>query len=124
MNLVDHQATPISRALELARLEAARYGLAVHSTEIVGLVPQAAIAESSSFYLQLHGFDPDRQILENLVARADAARSPARASAPPVPEAPPGIRGQRVQEFLAALASPEPTPGGGSMAAVAGAAGG
>jgi len=123
MNLVDHQATPISRALELARLEAARYGLAVHSTEIVGLVPQAAIAESSSFYLQLHGFDPDRQILENLVARADAARSPARASAPPVPEAPPGIRGQRVQEFLAALASPEPTPGGGSMAAVAGAAG-
>jgi glutamate formiminotransferase/formiminotetrahydrofolate cyclodeaminase len=123
MNLVDHEATPIPRALELVRAEAARHGLVVQSTEIVGLVPQAAIAESSSFYLQLREFDPDRQILENLVQRADAEGRSRDSAAMPVPEAPPGIRGERVHAFLDALASPEPTPGGGSMAAVVGAAG-
>jgi glutamate formiminotransferase / formiminotetrahydrofolate cyclodeaminase len=123
MNLVDHEATPVHRALELVRREAERHGLAVAFTEIVGLVPQAAVADSSAFYLQLDGFDPERQILENLVTRADAETTEARVPPAVVPEAPPGTRGQRVGEFLDLLASPEPTPGGGTTAAVAGAAG-
>jgi glutamate formiminotransferase/formiminotetrahydrofolate cyclodeaminase len=122
MNLVDHEATPIPRALELVRAEAARHGLSVAFTEIVGLVPQQAVSQTAASYLQLQGFDPANQIIETLVARADAdGRPPSRegAVAPDVP----GIRGRSVTGFLDALASSDPTPGGGSLAAVAGASG-
>jgi glutamate formiminotransferase/formiminotetrahydrofolate cyclodeaminase len=112
MNLVDHEATPVHRAFELVRTEAARFGMQVLDTEIVGLVPQAAIAEDAAFYLQLKGFDANEQVLENLVTRADSG--PAQGA---------GIGAERVSDFLDALASDRPTPGGGSVAAVAAAAG-
>jgi glutamate formiminotransferase/formiminotetrahydrofolate cyclodeaminase len=125
MNLVDHEATPIHRALDLVRAEAARHGLAVAFTEIVGLVPQDAVSQSAASYLQLQGFDPGGQIIENLVARADSSPTepPARTLTGPLEVAVPGIRGQQVAEFLEALSSADPTPGGGSIAAVAGASG-
>jgi glutamate formiminotransferase/formiminotetrahydrofolate cyclodeaminase len=124
MNLVDHEATPILRALDLVRDEARRHGLAVASTEIVGLVPQAAVSRAASSALQLQGFEPEEQIIESLVARADASRAAAPTAAVAAPsDGPPGIRGERVAAFLEALASSDPTPGGGSLAAVAGASG-
>jgi glutamate formiminotransferase / formiminotetrahydrofolate cyclodeaminase len=112
MNLVDHEATPIHRAFELVKREGARYGLHVLDTEIVGLVPQAALAADAAFHLQLRGFDPAEQIVENLVARVEAQERSGS-----------GIGSERVSVFLDVLASDEPTPGGGSAAAVAGAAG-
>ena len=76
MNLVDVEATPIHRALELVKAEAARHGLAVKETEIVGLVPERALADAVEHYVQLAGFDHQGQVLEALIARADAeARS-------------------------------------------------
>ena len=68
MNLLDPLATPPYRALELVRLEAARFGMRVLDTEIVGLIPQAALAESAAHYLQLRGFKADAQVIETLVA--------------------------------------------------------
>ncbi len=56
MNLTDYKKTPIPRVLELIRREAARYGVAVVETEIVGLVPQAALDQVVEYYLQLRGF--------------------------------------------------------------------
>lgn len=56
MNLVDYERTPIYRALELVRLEAARYGVPVVGTEIVGLVPLAALLGSLEYYLQMESF--------------------------------------------------------------------
>lgn len=109
MNLVDTDATPIYRALELVKLEASRFGLKVQDTEIVGMAPEAALTETASFYLQLRGFDPDEQILERVLAGGEAEGGSF---------AEPSLGG-----FLAALASSDPTPGGGSAAAVAGAAG-
>lgn len=71
MNLTDYRSTPIHRALELIRAEAARLGLAVTRTEIVGLLPGQALVDAAQFYLQLNTFSPD-QILENrLDERAD-----------------------------------------------------
>ena len=64
MNLTDYRHTPIHRVLELIRIEAARYGLAVTHSEIVGLLPAEAMTDAARFYLQLAGFSPD-QILEN-----------------------------------------------------------
>lgn len=63
MNLVDTEATPIHRTLELVKIEAARYGARVVETEIVGLVSEAALLEAARYYLQLAEFSP-RQVLE------------------------------------------------------------
>jgi len=43
MNLVDYRRTPIQRALERVEEEAAALGTRVVETEIVGLVPEAAV---------------------------------------------------------------------------------
>ena len=47
MNLLNYEKTPIHRVQELVKIEAARYGARVLSSEIVGLVPQAALVEAA-----------------------------------------------------------------------------
>jgi glutamate formiminotransferase/formiminotetrahydrofolate cyclodeaminase len=104
MNLVDHEVTGVRDAFdEVARLARER-GMEVRSSEIVGLVPQAALPAEDAAHVRLEGFDADTQILERLV-NGD------------------GVGAQRLDAFLAALASDAPTPGGGAIAAVCGAAG-
>jgi glutamate formiminotransferase len=63
MNLVNYQKTPIHRAVELIKAEAARYGVPVKECELVGMVPIEALEEVVSYYLQLPGFNA-RQIIE------------------------------------------------------------
>jgi len=63
MNLVDYRRTPIHRALELIRAEAARYGVLVKECELVGMVPIEALAEVVSYYLQIPDFDA-KQVIE------------------------------------------------------------
>jgi glutamate formiminotransferase / 5-formyltetrahydrofolate cyclo-ligase len=64
MNLTNYEKTPIFRVFETVKREAARYGVTVLESEIVGLVPSAALAAAAEFYLQIAGFKPD-QVLEN-----------------------------------------------------------
>jgi glutamate formiminotransferase len=64
MNLTNCQQTPMHRVLALIRAEAARYGLQVTHSEVVGLLPAEALLDAAQFYLQLNHFSPD-QILEN-----------------------------------------------------------
>ncbi len=64
MNLTDYRKTPIHRVLEMIRSEAARYGLAITRSEVVGLLPEEALVDAARFYLQLRDFSPE-QILEN-----------------------------------------------------------
>ena len=63
MNLVNYSKTPIHRVLETIRSEAARYGVSVVSTELVGPVPLDALEEILKFYLQVDGFSMN-QIIE------------------------------------------------------------
>ncbi|MDI3316790.1 MAG: glutamate formimidoyltransferase [Bacillota bacterium] len=123
MDLTDPEATPLYRALELLRVEAARFALDVASTELVGLVPGRALEASASYYLRLEGFDPDRQVLERAVARADAEEADRRAREREEAERRGAVRARRVEDFLADLASDSPAPGGGAAAALAGALG-
>jgi len=67
MNLTDYRRTPIHRVVEMIRREAARYGVTIASSEVVGLVPNEALVDAARFYLQLDGFSSD-QILENRLA--------------------------------------------------------
>jgi glutamate formiminotransferase/formiminotetrahydrofolate cyclodeaminase len=69
MNLTDYRHTPIHRVLELIRAEAARYGLSVTRSEVVGLLPAQALYDAAQFYLQLRDLPPD-QILENRLSDA------------------------------------------------------
>jgi glutamate formiminotransferase len=64
MNLTDYQRTPLHRVTELIRSEAARFGLAVTRSEVVGLLPAEALIDAAKFYLQLTDLSPS-QILEN-----------------------------------------------------------
>ena len=63
MNLTNYEKTPIFRVFETVRREAARYGVTILESEIVGLVPSAALVSAAEYYLQLERFSP-AQILE------------------------------------------------------------
>lgn len=69
MNLIDYQRTPLHRVVEMIRREAQRYGVAIASCELIGLVPQAALLDAAAWYLQLNGFAADR-VLETRIGRA------------------------------------------------------
>jgi glutamate formiminotransferase len=63
MNLTNYEKTPILRVFEAVQREAARYGVAVLESEIVGLVPSGALLDVTLATLQLTQFRRD-QILE------------------------------------------------------------
>jgi glutamate formiminotransferase len=63
MNLTNYEKTPMFRVFEMVKREAARYGVSILESEVVGLVPVAALVRSAEFYLQLERFTDD-QILE------------------------------------------------------------
>ncbi len=103
MNLTNFRRTSMARVVEMIRREASRYGVSVRHSELVGLVPNEALVDASVWYMQMDQFEPD-QVLETRLF--DAAAQPQES---PVKEGDEG--------FLDALASGEPTPGGGSAAA-------
>jgi glutamate formiminotransferase len=59
MNLTNYEKTPIYRVFELVKREAARYGVSVLESEIVGLVPAAALTASAAWFLQVDSFTDD-----------------------------------------------------------------
>jgi glutamate formiminotransferase/formiminotetrahydrofolate cyclodeaminase len=99
MNLTNFHKTPIARVVETVRREAARYGVLVHHSELVGMIPQEALIDAAVWHLQLDQFE-NNQILEQQLAAAPAE------SLQPVTES-----------FQDDLASSKPAPGGGSAAA-------
>jgi glutamate formiminotransferase/formiminotetrahydrofolate cyclodeaminase len=112
INLTDFEQTPIHRVFEMVKREAERYGVPIVSSEIVGLIPKRAMELTADFYLQLENFSP-AQVLENrmqAVLGGAASEAPRRLVA-------------LAQPFLDAVAQPTATPGGGSVAALAGALG-
>jgi glutamate formiminotransferase / 5-formyltetrahydrofolate cyclo-ligase len=71
MNLTNYEKTPIFRVFEVVKHEAARYGVQVLESEIIGLVPSAALHAAAEYYLQIERFKAD-QVLENKLRNADA----------------------------------------------------
>ena len=65
INMCDHNATPLYRVTELVKAEAARYGVHVIGTEVIGLCPMKALIDSAEYYLQIEDFDFDKQVIEN-----------------------------------------------------------
>ena len=115
MNLVDTEQTPLHVVFDFITEKARAEGAEVTWSELIGLVPERVLFEASRNHLKLDRFTPD-QVLERQVARAMRAAGvidalPSAGAAPSM--APTG--------FLDAVASSDPVPGGGSVAAYAGA---
>ena len=64
MNMFDTNKTPIFRAYGVVEREAARYGVPVVGTEIIGMLPQEALVNCAEYFLKLENFNRD-QIIEN-----------------------------------------------------------
>jgi glutamate formiminotransferase/formiminotetrahydrofolate cyclodeaminase len=110
MNLTDFEQTPIHRVFETVKREAERLGVGIVGSEIVGLIPRRAIEMTAEFYLQVENFSP-AQVFENRLEESlggAAGTSPAKLAS-------------LAQPFIDAVANPTPAPGGGSVAALAGA---
>ena len=103
MNLVDTEKTPLYRAFDMVKMEAAAQGVTTTWSEVVGLVPERALFETAARHVQLRNFSHD-MVLERRVRQAVQG-------------------GESLSGFVAAVASPAPTPGGGSVAAHVGALG-
>jgi glutamate formiminotransferase len=63
INMTDYTATPLHRVFETVKSEAARYGVNVTGSEVIGLTPMQALVDAASFYLRLEDFKRE-QILE------------------------------------------------------------
>ena len=103
MNLVDTERTPLHRAYEMVRLEAEAWGVTPTWSEIVGLLPERVLFDAAIRHVRLDRFTIE-QVLERKVRESIAG-------------------GESLSGFVAAVASPAPVPGGGSVAAHAGALG-
>jgi glutamate formiminotransferase/formiminotetrahydrofolate cyclodeaminase len=101
MNLVDTEKTPLHRAYDVVRMEAAAHGVSTTWSEIVGLVPERVLLDAAARHLQLRNFSTD-MVLEHRVRQAMQG-------------------GQSLTGFIADVASNRPTPGGGSVVAHVGA---
>jgi glutamate formiminotransferase / formiminotetrahydrofolate cyclodeaminase len=104
MNLTDYRRTSIARVVETVRREAARYGCSITKTELVGLTPMDALIDAAQWYLQLANFE-SHQILENRLSEVLSGQTKSIMPA----------------AFIEATASGTATPGGGAVAALAGA---
>jgi glutamate formiminotransferase/formiminotetrahydrofolate cyclodeaminase len=112
INMTDFEQTPLHRVFEMVEREAKRYGVMIVGSEIVGLVPQKALDMAADFYLQLENFSA-AQVLENRLAAAREGR----------PLETKGGLAALARPLLESIAAPTPAPGGGSVAALAGALG-
>lgn len=65
INMTNFSKTPLYRVLEFVKAEARRYGVSVVGTEIIGLAPMQALADSAEYYMQIEAFDFNKQVLEN-----------------------------------------------------------
>ena len=64
MNLTNYEETPMHVAFDAVKREATRHGVTIRGSEVIGLVPQAALRDGDESYLQLEGFT-SRQVLEH-----------------------------------------------------------
>jgi glutamate formiminotransferase/formiminotetrahydrofolate cyclodeaminase len=101
MNLVDTEKTPLHQAYDMVKMEAEARGVTPTWSEIVGLVPERVLFDAAARHIRLKNFSTD-MVLERKVRSAVTG-------------------GESLSGFVASVASPSPTPGGGSVAAHVGA---
>jgi len=118
MNLTDYIVTPLHVVFEAVRTRAAEQGVAVAGSEVIGLVPQAALVQAAAHSLVLEQFDSTQVLetrLESRLLRESARHAPSREQEPV------DLQAQSLADFLDAVAAATPIPAGGTVAALVGA---
>ncbi len=125
MNLTNYKVTPPHLVLDKVRELAHKNGIEVTGSELVGLIPKAAILEAGKYYLNkldesagipermivetaiqsmgladLGPFDPDKSVIEYAIAKKD------------------NLVNMKINDFCDELSTDSPAPGGGSIAAL------
>ena len=127
MNLLNYYKVNLHDVFETVKEEAKKLGIKTTGSEIVGLVPKEALVLAGKFYSEknkktvsdeeelvaiainklglsdLYPFNPEEKVIEYMVQKEGPLVS------------------MSTKKFLSELASSSPTPGGGSVAALAGA---
>jgi glutamate formiminotransferase / 5-formyltetrahydrofolate cyclo-ligase len=70
INMTDYTRTPLHRVFETVRAEAAREGVNVIGSEVVGLVPAQALIDAADYFLRLEGFSAS-QVLERRMRESE-----------------------------------------------------
>ncbi len=130
INLTDYKVTSPVDVLEATRRMAQERGLVVTGSEIVGLVPFKPLFDAGQLYLRKQGkspFVPVQDVLENAVfsmGLADVAPFEIEKKVLGLPKAyENGLMAMKVTDFVTEVSRDTPAPGGGSIAALAGALG-
>jgi glutamate formiminotransferase / formiminotetrahydrofolate cyclodeaminase len=112
MNLTDFETTPVHQVFEIVKHEAESQGAGIVGSEIIGLIPRRAIEMTADYYLKVENFSPamvfENRLEEALLEAEEKSHLNLAAKA---------------KAFLDAVAAPTIAPGGGSVAALAGALG-
>jgi glutamate formiminotransferase/formiminotetrahydrofolate cyclodeaminase len=129
LNLTDHHASPVHEVFDACREEAAKRGMRVTGSELVGLVPLDAMLLAGDHYLAAQGATTG-------IPEADRIRAAIRSLGldelgPFEPAAKiveyryrgslEGLRAKTLADFADQVSTSSPAPGGGSVAALAGA---
>jgi glutamate formiminotransferase / formiminotetrahydrofolate cyclodeaminase len=126
INLTDYHVTPPHAVLEAARALAAERGLVVTGSELVGMVPYAALVEAGCYYLSRQGRTPGVPTSDVLATAVqsmglgDVAPFDVAAKVLGLPAAGPLVS-LTVADLVDEVSRDTPAPGGGSIAALAGA---
>jgi len=114
MNLTDFETTSITTVFDAVTREAAGHGVDVVGSEIVGLVPRQALEDAAVQHLKVENYHP-QLVFENRLDQIIREQTQSAAQ-----EKPRTLRSM-AEAFVTAVAAPTVTPGGGSVAALAGA---
>ena len=130
INLTDYNVTSTHHVLEATRKLAAERGLVVTGSEIVGMVPYPALLETGKYYLTRQGRSvgvPIRDILETAVQSLglkDVADFVIEERVLGLPHnIDDALVEMKLTDFIDEVSRESPAPGGGSIAALAGALG-
>ena len=130
VNLLSYRTTPLHAVYETAREEAAKLGLVVTGSELVGLTPLEPLVEAGRFYLQRQGRStglPARELVEIAIQSLGLAQlspfDPEKRVIEYAVRMPGPLASMTVERFVDEVSSSSPAPGGGSVAALAGSLG-
>ncbi|MHC5210877.1 MAG: glutamate formimidoyltransferase [Planctomycetota bacterium] len=129
INLTDFHVTPAHVVLEACRTLAAERGVIVTGSEVVGMIPHEALAESGEYYLSRTGTTrgvPARDVLQTAVQSmglSDVGSFELEKQVLGLPPGPGPLASRDVAAFTDEVSRPSPAPGGGSIAALAGSLG-
>jgi glutamate formiminotransferase/formiminotetrahydrofolate cyclodeaminase len=129
LNLTNYKITPPQNVLEAARELAVKRGIVITGSEVVGVVPFEAMQQAGRFYLrrmQKSTGIPSRDIVTTAVQAmglSDVAEFDIdkKVIGLPVPEG--LLVNLKIADFVDEVSRDTPAPGGGSIAALAGALG-